>query len=327
MKRILLLGATGFLGYHVYKSLEKDDYQIALAGYRHANRKPIPAFNSCDLRESNETFDLFHEVKPDYIINCAGWNGGISWNMKFPAQVLDFNLRMACNIYQASMHAYRPEKIVNVISSCCYPDGLLHPMTPNELYNGPCNGTIRAHGFARKAFHECSIAYGKQYGLHSVTLCLTNLFGPYDTFNLDRTKVAAALIRKLCEAKERGDESVTFFGTGRPRRELMDVRDAAQAVRMALSHYDSPELLNVGTGIDHTLRDIVEEICKQLNYHPTIHWDKTKQDGQMVKQLDSGPLRKLWNKHLPTKNLRTLSETIQDTIQFFNKHRDALPLN
>ncbi len=326
-KRVLVTGASGFLGYHIYKELAKrEDITPILLGWTNRNPKPLPHLHTIDLRDEKVTKEFFRWIAPNYVIHAAGFNGGLAYNVKFPADILDANLKMGLNVYEAAKSA-GVGKVVGIMSSCCYPDGITTPMTEGEFYDGVPNQTIRAHGFAKKVLNEAAIAYKQQWGMESAILCITNLLGPYDTFNLERTKVGGAIIRKIVEAKESGQLTVQFFGTGEPRREIMHVKDAAKTVVMAMEHHnDSFEFMNVGTGKDDSLKDLVQYACDGASFHPKIEWDASKPNGQMVKRLDNSKMMEMWRSVCPQLKVTSARETIAQTMKWFVANRDELAL-
>ena len=174
------------------------------------------------------------------------------------------------------------------MTSCAYPDTGMEVLKEEDFWNGLPNETIRAHGIAKRILQAASEAYNKQYELNSVSVCVTNLYGPNDTFNLVRTKVVGALIRKFVEAKTEEEEQVECWGTGDPMREFMYVDDAAEAIIQALQKYeDHSQPLNIGTGKDISIKELVEYITKSIGYQGDVSWNTDKPDGQLKKLLDT----------------------------------------
>ena len=248
-KTVVLTGSEGFFGSHIYRSLLD----------KGANIVSVP-HSKLDLMALQNVIDFFVNVEPDYCIHCAGYNGGIQFNLANPAHILYTNTVMGLNIYEAC-RITETKKLVSIMSSCAYPDTGMEVLNEKDFWNGPPNSTIKSHGIAKRVLQAAAESYKKQHGLNAVTVCVTNLYGEFDTFNLERTKVVGALIRKVVESKLNDSPFVQCLGTGKPKREFMYVRDAAEAVTQALSKYDdSFETLNIGTGQEITIKDLIEKI-------------------------------------------------------------------
>lgn len=174
------------------------------------------------------------------------------------------------------------------MTSCAYPDTGMEILKEETFWNGQPNKTIRAHGIAKRNLQAAAEAYNDQYELNASTVCVTNLYGPHDTFNLIRTKVVGALVRKFAEAVIEEEDKVECWGTGAPMREFMYVDDAAEAIVQALQNYDDPtQPLNIGTGKDISIKQLVEYIVSAVGYKGEVFWNTEKPDGQMKKLLDT----------------------------------------
>lgn len=284
-KRILVTGGKGFLGRWIF--------EILSIQYK---AKPI-TYSSIeyDLTCPQETYDLFDKVKPDYVIHAAGFNGGIEYNRAYPADIFAKNSLMAINVHKACV-MHKVEKILSIITSCAHPDIGLEVLPEDGLWDGPCNPSVACHGYAKRNLQFCADVFNKQYNLNSVCACLTNLFGPGDTFDFKRTKVVGAIIRRVVEAKENKDSRIVNWGTGAPLREFMYVVDAAEAVVQALIHYDDHEQpLNIGSGKEISIKELVESVVRIVGYKGDVLWDADKGDGQMKKLLDTQHMRELLN--------------------------------
>ena len=180
------------------------------------------------------------------------------------------------------------------MTSCAYPDTGMEVLSEDTFWDGQPNKTIRAHGIAKRTLQTAAEAYNDQYELDAVTVCVTNLYGPHDTFNLVRTKVVGALIRKFAEAVIEEDDTVECWGTGAPMREFMYVDDAAEAIIQALIVYDdNTKPLNIGTGKDISIKQLVEYIRSSVKYEGEVFWNTEKPDGQMKKLLDTSRMKEI----------------------------------
>lgn len=273
-KNVLVTGAEGFLGMAIVdKLMEKGANPIVL---RHGE---------VNLNDLQTLIHFLSAVKPEYCIHAAGYNGGIEFNRMYPADILFSNTVMGLNLHHACEYA-GVKKLISIMTSCAYPDTGMEVLKEEDFWEGLPNETVRSHGIAKRVLQAASEAYSKQYEFNSVSVCVTNLYGPNDTFNLVRTKVVGALIRKFVEAKVEEEEQVECWGTGNPMREFMYVDDAAEAIIQALQKYeDNTTPLNIGTGSDISIKQLVEYIKESVGYEGEVVWNTEKPDGQMKKLL------------------------------------------
>ena len=298
-KIVVITGGEGFLGRAVSKVIRERGAIPKILRHKEVN-----------LLNLNETIKFFLEAGADYCIHCAGYNGGIEFNQMYPADILYTNTIMGLNLYHACEYA-QIKKLVSIMTSCAYPDTGMEELKEETFWDGKPNKTIRAHGVAKRILQAATEAYKSQYDFNSVSVCVTNLYGPYDTFNLIRTKVVGALVRKFVEAQveyelekdrlirskldisEVEKPSVECWGTGSPRREFMYIDDAAEGIVQALEKYeDSDEPLNIGTGNDITIKELVEHIINVVGYEGEVFWNEDKPDGQLKKLLSVSKMRK-----------------------------------
>lgn len=273
--KVLVTGGFGFFGRGICKALETRKAEAVPVGSREANLLDLESF-----------MQLLDSVRPDYCIHAAGYNGGIEFNRMYPADILYTNTIMGLNLHHGCEYL-EVKKVLSIMTSCAYPDTGMEVLKEEDFWNGLPNKTIRAHGIAKRILQTSAEAYGEQYDLKSVTACVTNLYGPHDTFNLVRTKVVGALIRKFVEARLEGGDSVECWGTGDPMREFMYVDDAGEAIVQALEKYEDNSLpLNIGTGKDISIKQLVEHIVEAVGYEGEVDWNTDKPDGQMKKLLD-----------------------------------------
>ena len=305
-KIVLVTGGEGFLGRAIVDNLiEKEAKPIAL---RHGD---------VNLNDLQTLIHYLNSVKPDYCIHAAGYNGGIEFNRMYPADILFSNAVMGLNLHHACEWA-GVKKLISIMTSCAYPDTGMEILEEDQFWNGLPNETIRAHGIAKRVLQAASEAYSKQYEFNSVSVCVTNLYGPNDTFNLVRTKVVGALIRKFVEAKHKEEEQVECWGTGSPMREFMYVDDAAEAIVQALQKYeDSTAPLNIGTGSDISIKQLVEYINEAVGYEGEIFWNTEKPDGQMKKLLSVEKMKKYID--IETTDVK---EGIAKTVEWYSLNKE-----
>jgi len=293
---VLLTGGSGFFGSHIKNALEKAGYNVF-------------TFNSkkYDISVYEAVRAAFIDSKPDFVIHAAGFNGGIEFNRKYPAQILEANIRMSLNVFDACKE-FKVKKLVSIISSCAYPDGE-ELITEDSLFNGRSNDSIAAHSFAKRLLQEASTAYNKQYKLNAVTVAVTNLFGPRANFHPENSKVVEGVISKLVKARNEEKESVEFWGSGEPKRQFMFAPDAAKYVVKALESYsDNTKPLNIGPEHESTIKDLVNIVADIVGYKGEIIWDG-RPDGQMRKMLDVSTLKSLFGLDT-TSFIKALKETV-----------------
>ena len=305
-KIVLVTGGEGFFGRAICKAVNsRGGKAVAL---RHQS------VNLCDL---DATISALDSLKPDYCIHAAGYNGGIEFNRMYPADILYSNTVMGLNIHHACEYL-GVKKVVSIMTSCAFPDTGMEILKEETFWDGLPNKTIRAHGIAKRILNAATQAYNDQYNLNAVTVCVTNLYGPNDTFNLVRTKVVGALIRKFVEAKLEENEQVECWGTGAPMREFMYVDDAAEAVVQALEKYEDVDTpLNIGTGTDISIKQLVDYIVKATNYKGEVFWNTEKPDGQMKKLLDTTRMKDI----LDVTPIE-VQEGVKRTVQWYMENKE-----
>jgi GDP-L-fucose synthase len=271
-----------------------------------------------DLKNRDEVFALFDQVKPKYVVLAAAKVGGILANSTYPVDFLSDNLRIQVNVLDAAREN-DVERLLFLGSSCIYPKFAEQPIREEALLTGALEPTNDAYAIAKIAGILHVQATRRQYGLPWISAMPTNLYGPEDNFSPTGSHVLPALIRRYDEAAASEAPSVTNWGTGTPRREFMHSDDMADACLHLLEHYDGPVQVNVGTGTDTTIREIAETIASIVGYTGETSWDTTKPDGTPQKLLDVSRLAKAgWVSKIG------LQEGLEQTIAWYHSNIGAL---
>jgi GDP-L-fucose synthase len=269
-----------------------------------------------DLRDRNATFGFFNSRRPRTVVVAAAKVGGIMANSTFPADFLSDNLRIQLNVMDAAL-AVGVERLLFLGSSCIYPKFAPQPISEDSLLTGPLEPTNDAYAIAKIAGVMQVQAARRQYGVRWISAIPTNLYGPGDNFDLQKSHVLPALIRRFHEAKTPGAPSVTLWGTGTPRREFLHVDDLARACELLLERYDDPAPINVGVGEDLTIAELAELVAVIVGYEGERLFDPTKPDGTPRKLLDVRRINNLgFTAQIP------LGQGIRSTYQWY---LDQLP--
>lgn len=301
---ILVTGATGFLGKRVCKKLEE------------RQKKFIRTSKSLglDLRDPQATFNFFEKNKIETIINCAAYVGGIQFGYKHPAELFQNNLLMTINLLEAAKK-YNVKRTVNPISNCAYP-AKATLFKEEEFWDGALHESVMVYGFARKASWVGSWAYHKQYGTDSLNLILSNMYGPEDHFEEERSHALGALIMKFVKAKKEKQPHVVVWGTGSPVREWLHVDDGAEALVRGLDVPSTIDPINVGVASGISIKELALLIKKVVGYEGEMIFDTSKPDGAPYKTVDGTKGEKLLN----WKPQIQLEKGIQDTVEWYLKN-------
>ena len=295
-----MAGSTGLVGSSLVKIFQDSGHEVIAA-----NRSVV------DLLDASATSKFVRSAKPDLIVDAAAKVGGINANNTQPVEFLIENLTIQSNLMKAA-HSAEVPRFVFLGSSCIYPRNSAQPIKEEALMTGSLESTNSAYAIAKSAGIELINSYRKEYGTKWVSLMPTNLYGPRDNFDLASSHVLPAFIRKFVEAVDGGMQKVTLWGTGSPLREFLHVDDLARAVVSVNEKYNDSLHLNVGTGVDLTIRDLASKVAAAAGFTGEIEWDSSKPDGTPRKVLDVSRIKALgWEPII------TLDEGIASTIDWY----------
>ena len=273
-KRVVVTGGNGFLGSHVVEKFESMGSTVL-----------VPRQEHYDLRRRDNIKNMLQDMKPQVIIHLAAVCGGIGANMKSPAKFFYDNLVMGAELIDMA-NSYGIEKFVQVGTVCAYPKSPSLPFKEEDLWNGYPEESNAPYGLAKKVLLTQCQAYRAQYGMNAIYLLPVNLYGERDNFDLQSSHVMPALIRKCAEAKKSGADSITVWGTGTASREFLYAGDCAEALYLATEKYNSSEPINLGSGSEVTMHDLVELVKKAVGFEGRTVYDASKPDGQPRRVLD-----------------------------------------
>jgi GDP-L-fucose synthase len=302
--RIYVAGHRGLVGSAVVRALRHRGHTNLL----------LRTHQELDLTDQAGVLQFLQAERPEAVVMAAARVGGIHANNSRPALFIRDNLVIQDNVIDA---AYRSgvKKFVFLGSSCIYPKLCPQPIKEDYLLTGPLEPTNEWYAIAKIAGVKMCQAYRREYGFNAISLMPTNLYGPGDNFDLQNSHVLPALIRRFHEAKVRGEESVTVWGTGTPRREFLHVDDLADAVLYLLQGYDAEQIVNIGWGEDVTIRELAEIVVSAIGYKGKILFDPSKPDGTPRKLLDVTRLSELgWRPKV------RLQQGIESTYAWFEEH-------
>ncbi len=298
-KRVFLTGGTGFLGRVVKQKLIEAQVADVFA----------PSSSEYDLRDINAIQEAFQNSEAEVVIHLAAVVGGIGANRENAGKFFYDNAIMGIQLMEEARQ-YGVEKFVSVGTICSYPKHTPVPFKEADLWDGYPEETNAPYGLAKKMMLVQGQAYRQQYGFRAIHLLPVNLYGPADNFDPKSSHVIPALIRKVIEAQDAGENSITAWGTGQASREFLYVDDAARGIVLAADEYDSPEPLNLGTCSEITIRELVKLICELCGFTGQVHWDATKPDGQPRRCLDTSRARELLHFEADTDFRQGLKKTI-----------------
>jgi GDP-L-fucose synthase len=308
-KRVCITGGDGFLGSFVQKTL-KD---------RGAKDLFIPLIEEYDLTDINDIRRMLDTAKPDVIIHLAALAGGIGANRARPAEFFYKNLMMGVPLMHEAWEK-GVEKFVAIGTICAYPKFTPVPFQEENLWDGYPEETNAPYGLAKKMLLVQAQAYREQYEFNAIYLLPVNLYGPRDNFNLETSHVIPALIRKMIDAKDRGEEEVVLWGDGSPTREFFFAGDAARGIVMAAERYNGIEPVNLGAGMEISIQDLALLIASLSGYSGQIIWDSSKPNGQPRRALDT----KRAKEYFGFEAEMVFEEGLKRTIDWYQEHKGEL---
>ncbi len=278
--RIFIAGHKGMVGSAIVRKLEQKGYKNLV----------VRTSKELDLREQQKVEEFFQQEKPEYVFLAAARVGGIVANNTFRAEFLYDNLTIQGNVIHQAYKA-GVKKLLFLGSSCIYPKMAPQPLKEEFLLSGLLEPTNEPYAVAKIAGIKMCDAYRNQYGCNFISAMPTNLYGPNDNYDLDTSHVIPALLRKFHEARSKHQHTVSVWGTGKPLREFLHVDDLAEACLFLMEKFNEPGFINVGTGIDRTIKELAELISRIVDYTGRIEFDTSKPDGTPRKLMDVSKIR------------------------------------
>jgi GDP-L-fucose synthase len=304
-KRVLVTGGSGFLGARVAARLrEMGPAEIF-----------IPRKATCNLIEQSSVERIYRETRPDIVIHLAANVGGIGANRMNAGSFYYDNLIMGAQLLEYARRA-GVGKFVAIGTICAYPKFTPVPFKEEDLWIGYPEETNAPYGLAKKMMLVQSQAYRQQYGYNSIFLLPVNLYGPGDNFNPESSHVIPAVVRKCVEAVRHGESKITLWGTGVATREFLHVDDAANGILLAAEHYNASDPVNLGAGMEISIRDLTVRIAELSGFHGELIWDSTKPDGQPRRSLDITKAEKLFGFRARV----SFDDGLRETIEWFRQN-------
>jgi GDP-L-fucose synthase len=300
--KLLITGGNGLVGKAIQEVLKKSDYTLL-----------IPSSRECNLENEYETQNYFKRNSPDLVIHLAANVGGLYKNMNEKVQMLEKNVKINMNVLKCA-HEYGIKKVISCLSTCIFPNKTTYPIHEKMLHDGPPHCSNDAYAHAKRLLEIQSQAYNQQYGTNFVCVIPTNIYGPHDNFSLEDGHVIPSLIHKCFLAKQKGEPFV-IRGTGKPLRQFIYSTDLAKLILWVLEHYTDKDsiILSVNETDEVSIRQVGEEIAKNLDYLDHIQFDSQFSDGQYKKTADNSKLKNL----LPSFEFTPLPVGVHKTVSWF----------
>ena len=305
-KKIYVAGHRGMVGAAMVRVLESNGF----------NKILTRTHNDLDLTRQLDVESFFRQEKPDYVFLAAAKVGGIVANRDYPTEFLYDNLMIATNVIHSAAES-QVEKLLFLGSSCIFPKLAPQPIREDSLLTSSLEPTNEAYAIAKIAGLKLTEYYHRQYGKRFISAMPPNLYGYGDNFHPEHSHVIPGLLRRLHECKASGNPEFTVWGTGSPLREFMFVDDLAKGCLFLLDHYEDAQFINVGSGEEVTVRELVQLLVKIVGYEGKVHFDTTKPDGTPRKLMDSNRIRSMgW------KSSTSLSDGLQKTYEWYMKTQE-----
>ena len=303
---VVVTGGAGFLGSVLTHRLQSAGANVF-----------VPRRREFDLTDPTATARLFTQASPSVVFHLAATVGGIGANRANPGRFFYENMVMGLNVLEQARTYGRFAKLIIVGTTCSYPGTAPVPLREADLWNGYPEPTNAPYGVAKRALLVMAQAYRAQYGLQAIYVIPANLFGPGDNFDPETSHVIPALIRKCVEAVEEGRDRIVAWGDGTPTREFLHVRDAARGLMLAAERYDSSDPVNLGTGEEISIRDLLAQIAALVGFKGQIVWDATQPGGQRRRRLDTSRAKDAFGFEAQV----PLAEGLRETIAWYRTHR------
>ncbi len=305
-KKIVIAGGGGFVGSHIADRLKKIRCRVFIPRTK----------DGWDFTKLEKALLYLKKTKPDIVINSAAHQGGILYDKLKRAQIYYDNLLMGTYLMEAA-RLVGVKKYINVSAACAYPGYLNKDEQFEEDYwNGPIHETVLNYGFTKKAHIVQGWAYKEQYGFNSIHLIMANMYGPGEHFHPDRSHGLGALVKKVYDAKKEGRDFIEVWGTGKPIREWLFVKDAAEGILLAGEKYNDVSPMNIGTGVGHSITDLVNIIMKVIGFKGKIKYLTKMPDGALKKTLNVNKMKKTLKWNPKTK----IEKGIEETVNWLDKN-------
>lgn len=306
--KIYVAGHRGLAGSAILRALEKEGYTNIIT----------KTHSELDLSITEDVEKFFKQEKPEYVFVAAAKVGGIGDNNTHPAEFITENLKIQINIIE-NAYKYGVKKLLFLGSSCIYPKMAEQPIKEEYFMTGKLEPTSQAYAIAKIAGIMMCQSYAKEYGMQTLNVMPSNLYGPNDNFDLEKSHVLPALIRKFYEAKENNLPEVVTWGTGSPKREFLHSDDLASACIFLMKNHSDSEIVNIGTGEEISIFDLVDMVKNAVGYTGKVVWDSSKPDGTPRKVMDVSKLHQLGWQHKIN-----LKEGIENTCKWYFENKNNL---
>lgn len=308
-KRIVIPGGNGFLGKHLIEKLQEISCEVFVPKTK----------DGIDFRKKEDCIAYLEKTKPDIVINCAAHQGGIAYNATRQADLYLDNILMGTFLMQAAQST-GVKKFINIVAACSYPGYLeVNELTEEDYWNGAVHESLLGFGFARKASTVYGVALKKQYNFNSIHLILANMYGPGEHFNPEQSKALGGLIKKIYEAKKNNIQQVEVWGTGKPIRDWLFVKDGAEGILRAGAVYEEVDPMNISTGVGISIAQLAQTIKEIIGYKGKLFYNTAKPDGALHKIFAVDKIKKELNWYPQT----PIEKGIQETVKWFSKNYET----